>query len=165
MNSKNRLIKILTPLILIVALLIGVSVSNMPHVSAETGTLSINTGAATPVYAGSSDYSFPDLTVNIPAGVEVKNVTIQFTSAIQSTDAIQVTQGNGFTLVSGSKAGNVSINASGKTAADWESFLRDNVKISLSSSNVLRKLRFSASAKPADAIYDYNAENGHWPLL
>ena len=94
--------------------------------------------------------------------LEVKNVTIQFTSAIQGTDFIQVTEGNGFSLLAGSKAGNVSINASGKTASDWEAFLRNNLKISLSGSNTLRKLMFSASAKPADGIYDYNAENGHY---
>ena len=35
--------------------------------------------------------------------LEVKNVTIQFTSAIQGTDFIQVTEGNGFSLLAGSK--------------------------------------------------------------
>ena len=71
---------------------------------------------------------------------------------------------DGFTLLAGSKQGNVSINAEGKSASDWENFLRENLNISLSGSGAIKKLRFSASAKKADNIYDYNADNGHYYL-
>ncbi len=132
--------------------------------AADTEVMLIETGTEVPVSEGATTYRFPELKLTVPKGIEVKSVTVQFTSAIDSTDSITVTEKDGFTLLAGSKQGNLSINADGKSASDWESFLRENLNISLNGSGAIKKLRFSASAKKADNIYDYNADNGHYYL-
>ena len=164
MKTKKMWVNRIAAVFLSVALIIpGFYLLPSPPVNAAE-TLSIDTGPAVLVGGTTNQYKFPELVVNAPDGVAVQSVTVQFTSAIQSNDAISVTAASGFTILSGSKAGNVSINASGKTSEEWAEYLRTNLTISLSTSNALRKLRFNASAAAADAIYDYNAENGHYYL-
>lgn len=115
--------------------------------SGSGNVLSIETGAAVETAENSHEYRFPNLIVNVPEGRDVASVTIQFTSAIESGDCINLNGTTGFTRLAGSKNGNVTINAEGtKTKAEWENYLRSNLSISLPSGQTsIRKLRFSAS--------------------
>ena len=164
MHTLRNNIKCIIILVLIAAIVCTGWVLYPNLATADTEVMLIETGMAEPISEGATTYRFPELKLTVPEGIEVKSITVQFTSAIESTDAITVTEKDGFALLAGSKQGNVSINADGKSASDWESFLRENLNISLSGSGAIKKLRFSASAKKADNIYDYNAENGHYYL-
>ncbi|MEY8436303.1 YDG domain-containing protein [Atopobiaceae bacterium 24-176] len=135
--------------------------------AAESPTLSIVAGAATPVSPGSTTYTFPHLTVtNSDPTRPIKSITVQFTSSITANDAITLTAdaSNGFETLSTNKRGNQSANnEAGATAEQWSRYLQDHLTITLApGDNSTKSLRMIASFDPVTSLYDYNATNGHY---
>lgn len=125
--------------------------------------LVIKAGAATPVEGQNNTWYFPYLTVNSNSEKLIKSITVQFTSPIESTDAIKITAADGFTLFDGNTQGNQSVNcASGATAAQWQDYLRNNLTITLSDATTTKSIRMIANFEPVTKRYDYNSLNGHY---
>lgn len=126
-------------------------------------TLSIKAGAAVPVEGHTNTWYFPYLTVESNTDRLIKSITVQFTSAITTTDAINVDASGKFELFAGNKRGNKSVNcASGATAAEWQQYLRDHMTITLSDATTTKSIRMIANFEPVQSLYDYNSLNGHY---
>ncbi len=144
---------------------------NTPSITTSSDSqdvVKITPGVPTLIKEGSlNKYTFENLTVVAPKGKLIKNVIIQFTSAIDSQDKIEVPTMEGFSILSGSTIANQSINSvneEGLPVEKWEEYLR-KVVITLSNNNN-KMMRFTANTeKKADYIYDYNAENKHYYQL
>lgn len=135
-----------------------------PSPSDQSDTLTIKAGAATPVAPGSNTYAFPHLQVfsNSPDRL-IKSITVQFTSAITSADEVNFTQSGNFVLWDATKHGNKSVNnAQGATPSEWETYLRNNLTITLSDATTTKSLRMIASFDPVTRTFDYNSLNGHY---
>lgn len=133
--------------------------------NAEDIQLVIKAGAATPVEgSNNTQFTFPHLTVETNSNRPIMSITVQFTSPITTGDSISFTNVIGkFSAFAGNKAGNASINAAnGATAMEWQNFLQNNLKISLSNPQNTASLRMIASFKPVDKIIDFNSLNGHY---
>lgn len=136
-------------------------------------TITIDTGAAKKVEGQADTWVFPDLkiTSSDPAAL-IRSITIQFTSAITvGKDAVlaESDAANGFEVLSGSKDGTAVVNnAEGATVAQWEAYLKEHSGLKLAEggdSGSAKSLRMTASFKTQDAIYDFNADNGHYYKL
>lgn len=133
--------------------------------NAEDIQLVIKAGAATPVDgSNNTQFTFPHLTVETNSNRPIMSITVQFTSPITTGDSISFTDVSGkFSAFSGNKPGNASINATnGATAMEWQNFLQNNLKISLSNPQNTASLRMIASFKPVDKVIDFNSLNGHY---
>ena len=133
--------------------------------NAEDIQLIIKAGAATPVEgSNNTQFMFPHLTVETNSNRPIMSITVQFTSPITTGDSISFTDVSGkFSAFSGNKPGNASINATnGATAVEWQNFLQNNLKISLSNPQNTASLRMIASFKPVDKVIDFNSLNGHY---
>lgn len=125
--------------------------------------LSIKAGAAVPVESQTNTWYFPYLTVTSSPDKLIKSITVQFTSAITDADAINVTAADGFDLFSGNTRGNQSVNCeAGATAAQWQTYLRDHMTITLSDATTTKSIRMIANFEPVTTRYDYNSLNGHY---
>lgn len=109
-------------------------------------------------------YTFPDLTITANTDKNIRSITVQFTTAIESGDDVLFTADDGFTIQG--KTANRSVNSTtedGWPTEKWEDYLRKNMTITLTSSGSGTKgLRMIASLNPVTDIYDYNSENGHY---
>ncbi len=131
--------------------------------NAEDIQLVIKAGAATPVDGQTNTWYFPYLTVTRNSEKLIKSITVQFTSPIESTDAIDITAADGFVLFSDNTPGNRSVNCtSGATAAQWQDYLRSHLTIKLSDNTTTKSIRMIANFEPVTKRYDYNSLNGHY---
>lgn len=131
--------------------------------NAEDIQLVIKAGAATPVDGQTNTWYFPYLTVTSNSEKLIKSITVQFTSPIESTDAIDITAADGFVLFSDNTPGNRSVNCtSGATAAQWQDYLRSHLTIKLSDNTTTKSIRMIANFEPVTKRYDYNSLNGHY---
>ncbi len=132
--------------------------------SVQPDTLTIKAGAATPIAPGSNTYAFPHLQVfsNSPDRL-IKSITVQFTSAITTADEVNFTSSGNFVVWDATKHGNKSVNnAQGATPGEWETYLRNNLTITLSDATTTKSLRMIASFDPVTRTLDYNSLNGHY---
>ncbi len=117
---------------------------------------------------GLNKYQFENLKINVPDGKLIKNIIVQFTSAIEDNDKIILPTGySQFQVLSGSTVANQSINTvseEGLSAQQWEEYLR-GIVVQLSSTQN-KTMRFTANTEQkAEYIYDYNAANKHYYQL
>lgn len=137
------------------------AVSALADTDAEEPQLTIVAGRAK---RDGNKYTFPDLTITANTDKNIRSITVQFTTAIQSGDDVLFAAADGFTIQG--KTANRSVNSTaedGWPTEKWEEYLRKNMTITLTSSGSGTKgLRMIASLNPVTDIYDYNSENGHY---
>lgn len=128
--------------------------------------LTIHAGAATPVPNQQNMYYFPGLKVEAVgegSSNPIKSITVQFTSAITENDEVYFENDGNFKVWDINKHGNKSVNnESGASIDDWETYLRNNLKIKLSDETTTKSLRMIASFEPVNRTLDYNSFNGHY---
>ena len=129
-----------------------------------SGRFLVKTGPAVPVEGEAGSYRFPQLEISgADPGRLIKSLTVQFTTAVDAADAIELPGDSRFAPNAGNKAVNRTLNcAAGATADEWRDYLRDNLKVRLASATQVRGLRIVAGYQTETDTYDYNSENGHY---
>ena len=119
-----------------------------------------------PVEGEAGAYCFPQLEISgADPDRPIKSLTVQFTTAVDAADAIELPGDSRFAANAGNKAANRTLNCEGGATADeWQDYLRGNLKVKLASGTETRGLRIVAGYQVEADTYDYNSENGHYYL-